>query len=98
LRKTEKEAFVTARQTLERYFAGRNRREHLTALKAIAIGARWSEIRSVLETNLGKKMNDGSLKNIIDALQASYLVKKRDSTYNLIDPVIQRLLHTGKIK
>jgi hypothetical protein len=77
LRNTEKEAFVTAKQTLEHYFAGRNRREHLTALKAIAIGARWSEIRSVLETNLGKKINDGSLKNIVDALQASFLIKKR---------------------
>ncbi len=98
LRKTEKEAFVTAKQTLEHYLLGRNRREHLVALKAIAIGARWSQVRRVLETHLDRKVNDGSLKNIIDALQASFLVKKRDSTYTIIDPVIQRLLHSGKIK
>ncbi len=98
LRQTEKEAFVTAKQTLEHYLAGRNRPEHLLALRAIAIGARWSQVRRVLETHLGKKVNDGSLKNIIDALKASFLVRKRDKTYTIIDPVIQRLLHSGKIK
>jgi AAA+ ATPase superfamily predicted ATPase len=95
---TEKEAFITAQQALDHYLAGRNRSEHLVALKAIAIGAKWSHIRNVLEINVGKKINDGSLKNIIDALQASFLVKKRNSTYTLIDPVIQRLLQSGNIK
>ena len=96
LRKTERESFKTAKQTLEHYFEGRNREEHLVALKAIAIQSRWSEIRRALEANTGKAINDGSLKNIIDALLAAFLVEKSNSTYSIIDPVIRRFLLSGR--
>jgi len=96
LHKTERESFKTAKQTLKHYLEGRNREEHLITLKAIAIQARWSEIRRALEANIGKPINDGSLKKIIDALLAAFLVEKTNSTYNIIDPVIRRYLLSGR--
>lgn len=97
LHQTEKEAFKTAKQTLQHYLEGRNQNEHIIALKAIAIRARWSEIRRAIEANTGKKINESSLKKITDALLTSFIVEKTNSTYSIIDPVIRRYLVSGKI-
>jgi AAA+ ATPase superfamily predicted ATPase len=98
LRQTEKEAFKTAKQTLEHYLEIRKRRIHLLALKAIAIQASWSEIRRAIEANTGKKINDASLKITVDALLEAFIIEKRGSTYQVVDPVVRRYLLSGKAK
>jgi len=95
LHRTEIEAFKTARQTLEHYLEGRNREEHIIALKAITIQSRWSQIRRALEAHLGKSINDGTIKNIVDALLSAFIIEKRDKNYHIVDPVIQRYLLSG---
>ena len=44
---------------------------------------------------VGKSINDGTLKNIVDALLSAYIIEKRDKNYHIVDPVIQRYLLSG---
>jgi AAA+ ATPase superfamily predicted ATPase len=95
---TEHEAFKTSRQSIEHYLEDRSRHEHGIALKAIAAGATWSEVRRAIEARTGKPFNDGSLKVIIDSLLAGQLVEKRHSSYVLTDPVMRRFVLSGSFK
>ena len=74
------------------YLKGRNRIEHMAALRAIALNLTWSEIRNAINASTGRLLNDGTIKNIIDALKLSYLIEKYNGVYRLKDPVIRRFL------
>ncbi len=89
------EAFKIAQQSLEHYLTGRNRIEHMAAMRAIALNLTWSEIRNAINASTGRVINDGTLKNIIDALKLSYIIEKYDGVYRLTDPVIRRFLFSG---
>ena len=98
LQKCERETSKTTRQTLEHYLEGRNREQHLLAMRAIALRSSWSQIRQAIETNTGKQLNDARIKKIIDALSDTFIIQKQGSTYEVIDPVIRRFLLSGKMK
>lgn len=86
------EAFKIAHQSLEHYLIGRNRIEHMAALRAIALNLSWSEIRNAIQATTGRQLNDGTMKNIIDAMKLAYLIEKADGVYRLTDPVIRHYL------
>ncbi len=94
----EREAFKTSQQTLDHHFRGRKKKEHLVALQAIALRSSWTQIRRAIEINTGRRINDGTLKNIIDSLMASYIIEKNGEVYQIIDPVLRRYLLSGKAK
>ncbi len=94
----EQEAFKTSHQTLTHHLKDKKRRDHLLALRAIALGSSWSEIRRAVEANTGEKLNDGTLKNIIDSLITAYIIGKNDGTYSVIDPVLRRYLLSGRLE
>ena len=98
MRICEKDAFKTAHQTLVHHLEGRKKKQHVLALRAIALGASWAEIRRAIEANTGEKLNDGSLKNILDSLMTAFIVEKREGAYGLIDPVLRRYLLSGRIE
>lgn len=92
---TEKESFKIQKSVLKHYFVGKYRRAHLAALRAIAAQATWSEVRGAIEAHTGRKLNDASLKNIIDTLKAAFLIEKNNSIYRVIDPTLKRFLLLG---
>lgn len=88
----EKEAFKVTRMTLEHFLEGKDRRNYIAALKAMTLCSSWSEIRGAMEIYTGKRINDGSVKNVIDASINAYLTEKSNGGYRIIDPVLSRFL------
>jgi uncharacterized protein len=74
------------------------RRNYWTALKKLAVGTTWSDLRRELTSERGYEANDSTVHEILKSLEASDLVAHTDSLYILADPMVRRyVLATSRI-
>lgn len=95
LKYTEKQALKVQQQSLKHFLQGKNSHLYLNALKIIATNASWSDVKRGLKIRIGKDINDASIKNLLDKLQASFYIKKSASLYQIIDPTLRKFLLSG---
>ncbi|MEM0365311.1 MAG: ATP-binding protein [Candidatus Nitrosocaldus sp.] len=65
LEETIAEGTKIVKDELEHFLQGRDRMVYITALKAMAISARWGEIKNAIEIRRGYSVNDATIYNII---------------------------------
>jgi len=76
-------------EELESFLKDRDKDAYLTALKAISLGARWSEIKRALENKFGE-FNNKRVSDILRVLTSSMLVEKRGEVYLIPDPILRK--------
>jgi AAA+ ATPase superfamily predicted ATPase len=77
------------KEELESFLKDRNKEAYITALRAIALGARWSEVKRALENRFGE-VNNKRVSDILEVLTLSMLVEKRGEVYTIPDPVLRK--------
>jgi AAA+ ATPase superfamily predicted ATPase len=77
------------KEELENFLKDRDKQAYLTALKTIALGARWSDVKRALEGRFGE-FNNKRVSDILGALTLSMLVEKRGEVYVIPDPVLRK--------
>jgi len=70
---------------------------HVSALKAAATAARWTEIKGAVEIGKGSTVNDATIYNILESLKAAMLIKEEKEVYRVEDPMLRTLLLTTKL-
>jgi hypothetical protein len=97
LDKTASEGLKIAKDELEHYLEGRDRVAHISALKAAATAARWTEIKGAVEIAKGSTVNDATVYNVLESLKAAMLIKEEKGVYRVEDPMLRTLLLTTKL-
>lgn len=97
LDETEREGLKIVRDEVEHFLEGRDREGHVAALKAAAVGARWSEVKGAMETVLGSPVNSATVGNVLRSLMAAMLIRKGDGVYRVHDPMLRTLLLTSTL-
>ena len=92
LEETISEGVKIVRSELNHFLEGKDRESYIAALKALAFSARWSEIKRAIELSRGISVNDGSVHNIMERLQAAMLVQKENGYYKVKDPMLRAYL------
>ncbi|MDE1822377.1 MAG: ATP-binding protein [Euryarchaeota archaeon] len=87
-----KEASAVARDELHHFLSGRDRKVYLSALRTLARGARWVELREDLAALRGGPVNDASVRGILRALKSFDLISETDGEYTVPDPILRRVL------
>jgi AAA+ ATPase superfamily predicted ATPase len=86
---TIREGKKVAESELGHFLETRDAVLYWPALKAIAVGASWGTIREYMSRASGERVNDGKVQRMIRALESSYLVREKEGTYSLIDPMVR---------
>ncbi|MEM4349276.1 MAG: ATP-binding protein [Candidatus Nitrosocaldus sp.] len=94
LEETIAEGTKIVKDELEHFLQGRDRMVYITALKAMAISARWGEIKNAIEIRRGYSVNDATIYNIIESLKAAMLIGEDEGIYTVKDPMLRALLLT----
>ncbi len=94
---TVSEGLKIVKDELEHYLEGRDRAGHISALKAAATAARWTEIKGAVEIGKGSTVNDATIYNILESLKAAMLIKEEKEVYRVDDPMMRTLLLTTKL-
>ncbi|GBC73844.1 hypothetical protein HRbin04_01251 [archaeon HR04] len=97
LEETVAEGTKIVKDELEHFLEGRDRILYITALKAMAISARWRDVKNVIETRRGGSVNDATIYNIIENLKAAMLIGEDEGVYVVKDPILRSLLLTSQI-
>ncbi|MEM3068915.1 MAG: ATP-binding protein [Nitrososphaerales archaeon] len=97
LNATISEGLKIVKDELEHYLEGRDRIGHISALKAAATAARWTEIKRAIEIGKGSTVNDATVYSILESLRAAMLIKEEKGVYRVDDPMMRNLLLTSKL-
>jgi len=97
LDETVAEGLKIVRDELNHFLSGRGRQAYLSALKAAATSARWSEVKGAIEAGRRSPVNDGTVSRVLDGLKAAMLIDDREGVYRVNDPILRTLLLTGKM-
>jgi len=92
LAETVAEGKKSAEWDLAHFLGTRQAELYWPALKAIAIGASWGTIRDYMARAAGETVNDGKVQRVIRALEASYLARKIEERYEIVDPMVRAYL------
>ncbi len=92
LEETFVEGSKVTKDELEHFLLGRARESHIAALKASAISSRWSEIKEAIQTARGTPVNDATVRNVVNELQASMLITEESGVYRVVDPMLRSVL------
>ncbi len=88
-RSTVAEGKKVVRGELVHFFEGRDRRMYWDALRTMALGASWSEVRHSLSQRRGAPVNDNTVRNVLRTLLDAGLATQRDERYVLPDPMVR---------
>jgi|GEM_PF-156701 len=89
LEETIAEGKLVAESELAHFLHGREADQYWAALKAMAIGASWGVIREYVDRSTGRVTNDATIQRIVAACEASFLSRRSEGTYSLIDPMVR---------
>jgi uncharacterized protein len=89
LSETIREGKKAAEAELGHFLASREASLYWPALKAIAAGASWSTIREFMGRATGDRVNDGTVQRVVRGLESSFLVRKAEDRYELVDPMVR---------
>lgn len=94
LKETITEGIKIVDAELEHFLNGRDRVAYLAALRAAATSARWNEIKGAIQTRKAISINDATVYNIVQNLQAAMLIHEKENIYRVHDPMLKTLLLT----
>ena len=97
LDETVAEGLKIVRDELNHFLKGRGRQAHISALKAAATRARWSEVKGAMAARRGSSVNDGTVSKVLEGLKAAMLIDEQEGVYNVNDPILRTLLLTGRM-
>jgi AAA+ ATPase superfamily predicted ATPase len=97
LRETISEGIKIVRDELEHFLEGRDKTLYIAALKAAATSARWTEMKTAIETRKGSPINPATMQNILENLKAAMRIEEKDSVYKVEDPMLRALLLSSEI-
>jgi uncharacterized protein len=89
LAETIREGKKVARSELEHFLGDRDVGLYWPALKAIAMRSAWTTIREHVAESTHRSVNDATVQRIVRALEASYLARKSEGVYELLDPMVR---------
>lgn len=92
LEKTLEEGASIVRSEIERFLANRvaARTRYLSLLRCLSLrDMRWTELKTCLETSIGKQLNKSQFNRYVRELRDYGFVEKRDEYYTLADPLIR---------
>lgn len=87
---TIEEGKKVARDELKHFLEGRRSENHWPALKAIALGASWTEIRTAVSAARGSVANDALIQDMLRALVGNEIATKSEGGYVLVDPMVRQ--------
>jgi hypothetical protein len=97
LQETVAEAGKIINDEIEHFLLRRDRTLYIAVLKAATNSARWSEIKTAIEAVKGNTINDSTVNNTIENLEAAMLITEKEKVYRVTDPILQTLLRNSKI-
>jgi uncharacterized protein len=80
------------RSELAHFLEGRNRTTYWDALRVLASGATWGELRSGLTARRGTPVNDNTVRIVLRTLLDAQLILQQDHRYSIPDPMIRTFL------
>jgi AAA+ ATPase superfamily predicted ATPase len=95
LHKTVEQGLRVVREELEHFLESRDRKPYLTALSAMTIPARWSDIKAIVEARKGNAVSDSTIQSVLKSLEAGMLIDHRDKVYQIADPMLKTLMLSG---
>jgi uncharacterized protein len=84
-----------ARTELAHFTERRDPRVYWDALRLLSTGATWSELRDRLSARRGARVNDNTIRNVLQSLQAAEFIAKADDRYVVRDPMVRALVEGG---
>lgn len=94
LLETKKQAAKIIKSELNHFLDGKDRVAYTQTLKACAIGASWSDIKSAISTRKHSPVNDRKIKDTIENLLDSMYIERDEKVGNLtiIDPLVKEVV------
>jgi AAA+ ATPase superfamily predicted ATPase len=97
LEETISEGTKIVKDELEHFLEGRDRKAYLAALKTTTTAARWTEIKTAIQTAKATTTNDATIHRILENLQAAMIIQENRKVYRIIDPMLRTLLLTSQV-
>ncbi|HEV2317125.1 MAG TPA: ATP-binding protein [Thermoplasmata archaeon] len=89
LAETVREGVRVADEEIGHFLEQRDRRLYWPALRALALRSPWSVVRTYIEQDLGRPVNDATVQRVLRALESSYLARRTEAGYELVDPMVR---------
>lgn len=95
LSETVREGKRVAGDEIRHFLQGQGRDPGLywPALKALALGSGWSEVRRAMEASTGRHINTATVHRILLGLQAEQLAYQDSDVYRLQDPMVRAFVN-----
>ncbi|HZY91401.1 MAG TPA: ATP-binding protein [Thermoplasmata archaeon] len=94
-RATVHEARRVVRTELGHFLAGRDARTYWTALRVVAGGASWTEVREALSARRGTPVNDNTVRNLLRTLAYASVVEETEGRYRIADPMVREFVQSS---
>jgi uncharacterized protein len=78
-----------AESELLSFLSNHDPRLYWPALKALALGSSWGAVRSAVEQNTSRVVNDATVQRILKTLEAAAIARNVEGRYELIDPMVR---------
>lgn len=89
LAETIREGMKVAQSELEHFLATHDPSLYWPALKAMCMRSSWSIVREQIGQRTRRPVNDATVQRVIRLLEASYLARKSEGLYELVDPMVR---------
>ncbi len=91
LRRTVEEGEKIIRSELTHFLEGRDADLHLAVLEAVKRESRWSGIKRGAEVILGRRLDDRTITNALNALVEGNMIEKTTEGYRIADPIMRNM-------
>jgi AAA+ ATPase superfamily predicted ATPase len=89
---TRSEGMKVARTELAHFTERREAYVYWDALRLLSVGANWTELRDRLSARRGARVNDNTVRNLLESLQSAEFVAKVGERYHVRDPMMRALV------
>ncbi len=88
---TKKQAAKIIKSELNHFLDGKDRIAYIQTLKACAISASWSDIKSAISVKKRTTVNDRNIKDTIENLADSMYIERneKNGNYTIVDPLVK---------
>ncbi len=91
LKRTVEEGEKIIRSELMHFLEGRDADLHLAVLEAAKRENRWSSIKRGAEIILGRRLDDRTVTNALNALVEGNIIEKTTEGYRIADPIMRNM-------
>lgn len=89
LRETIREGRKVAESEIAHFLENRDPEIYWPALKAMAIRSAWGTVREYIGAATHRPTNDATVRRVIRGLEASFIARKADGVYEIVDPMVR---------